>query len=40
MKKEEFPKILASLFNEYNTTPEPTDILGDVYIDLGLLKKK
>lgn len=39
-EKEEFPKILASLFNEYNTTSEPIDILGDVYIDLGLFKKE
>lgn len=39
-EKEEFPKILASLFNEYNTTSEPIDILGDVYIDLGMLKKE
>lgn len=34
-----FPKILASLVNEYENAKEPIDILGDIYVELGLIKK-
>lgn len=38
-ERELFPKILASLVNEYENAKEPIDILGDIYEDLGLIKK-
>lgn len=38
-EKDLFPKILASLVNEYEKAEEPIDILGDIYEDLNLIKK-
>lgn len=34
-----FPKILAALVLEYRKADEPIDILGDIYENLGLIKK-
>lgn len=34
-----FPKILAALVLEYKKADEPIDILGDIYENLGLIKK-
>ena len=38
-EKKLFAKILAALVLEYSRTDEPIDILGDIYEDLGLIKK-
>lgn len=37
--KDLFPKILASLVLEYRKAEESIDILGDIYEELGLVKK-
>ena len=38
-EQELFPKILAALALEYCKSFEPIDILGDIYENLGLIKK-
>lgn len=34
-----FPQILNAIVNEYERAGEPIDLLGDIYEDLGLIKK-
>lgn len=39
-ERELFPQILTALVEEYEKSEEPIDILGDIYEELGLIKKE
>lgn len=38
-EKDLFPKILSAIVNEYMKADKPTDVLGDIYEKLELIKK-